>query len=544
MASFAVPAKPSATHAHRADASVDTPADDAREQQQLPPPLPYDEPDWSTLPPADTYSLEMLKSGVMLGSVPLTGKRFFVIGRLPVCDIELEHASISRYHCILQYSSQGHWLLFDCSGHGTLLNKTPIPKREHTRIRVGDQVRCGASTRLFVLQGPEDAPEPQPLDPASAEKAIEQDAEEEEKLQVSWGFGEDAVQDAWAGAQTDQYQIDEDAAYYKDPRKTLTTWLANRGQELSFDFEEDGHGPNKQFIARLLVPMTSEGFDSLPCQGIASRKREAERIACLEACAKLDAMHLLSGKTPGQVRQERMKALLGDKDDGDDDDSFFDRTHDKRADPGTKNNSGSSGPRIETYDTLLDKRRQLLAEIAALEHRIEEVDRLTAEVDQDDDVDAYLAHLQARDEAKGRSATKHEMRQSVQRLRKEVAQVDKLIKIAQPAHVTQASPASASPEIPNISAPTAVTVLPPASPTRPAATPSRAGPSSPPAKRRRMQEPPQEQRDDALPTRSPDVTMDMQQVAEDAPDEEDENWVPPTNQTGDGMTSLNAKYGY
>ena len=53
--------------------------------------LDYKEPDWAG-PPPDPTLVEIIKSGQILQQLVLKGKQFFVIGRLPVCDIELEHA--------------------------------------------------------------------------------------------------------------------------------------------------------------------------------------------------------------------------------------------------------------------------------------------------------------------------------------------------------------------------------------------------------------------------------------------------------------------
>ena len=59
------------------------------------------EPSWSGIATQD-YSLEIIKSGVSLDALKLT-KSFLVFGRLPECDVPMEHPSLSRYHAILQY---------------------------------------------------------------------------------------------------------------------------------------------------------------------------------------------------------------------------------------------------------------------------------------------------------------------------------------------------------------------------------------------------------------------------------------------------------
>ena len=60
------------------------------------PPLPYTEPAWGGQPPDTDYAFEILKNGTVVDTVPLTSRSYFVVGRLPVCDVTLEHPSISR----------------------------------------------------------------------------------------------------------------------------------------------------------------------------------------------------------------------------------------------------------------------------------------------------------------------------------------------------------------------------------------------------------------------------------------------------------------
>ncbi len=58
-------------------------------------PLPYQEPSWGGIPD-QLYSLEVIKNGSQVATIPLKDKSFFVVGRLANCDIILEHPSLSR----------------------------------------------------------------------------------------------------------------------------------------------------------------------------------------------------------------------------------------------------------------------------------------------------------------------------------------------------------------------------------------------------------------------------------------------------------------
>jgi hypothetical protein len=50
------------------------------------------------------------------------------------------------------------------SPHGTIVNKQRVPPQHFTKLRVGDQLKFGESTRTYVLLGPE---EPQSEPPKS-----------------------------------------------------------------------------------------------------------------------------------------------------------------------------------------------------------------------------------------------------------------------------------------------------------------------------------------------------------------------------------------
>lgn len=127
------------------------------------PPLKYTEPSWGGGPPDYAYALEMLKNGTIVDTVPLTQRSYFVVGRLPVCDVALEHPSISRYHAVIQYRSQagegesvgeeaGFYVHDLGSTHGTVVNKNKVPPKTYIRLRVGHVLKFGGSTRLFILQ--------------------------------------------------------------------------------------------------------------------------------------------------------------------------------------------------------------------------------------------------------------------------------------------------------------------------------------------------------------------------------------------------------
>ncbi len=140
---------------------------------------------------------------------------YLLIGRQEdEVDIHTEHPSCSRVHAALvrgndtlptpQSPCELH--LIDLgSTHGTFLNKSLLPKQTYQALNIGDVVRFGASTRLYVLSGPDDLM-PAEYDSANLQnlraKSERHDAEERNVIDMetapsfaTWGMGEDAVEE-------------------------------------------------------------------------------------------------------------------------------------------------------------------------------------------------------------------------------------------------------------------------------------------------------------------------------------------------------------
>eukprot|EP00775_Hariotina_reticulata_P006570 gene6570-6798_t len=102
------------------------------------------------------FGLEILKNGTLLSTQELNSQAFYTFGRSPTADVLLEHPTASRLHAVLQFKgASGEAFLYDCgSTHGTFLNRNRLKAQVMAPIRVGDTVRFGQSTRMYVLTGP------------------------------------------------------------------------------------------------------------------------------------------------------------------------------------------------------------------------------------------------------------------------------------------------------------------------------------------------------------------------------------------------------
>jgi pSer/pThr/pTyr-binding forkhead associated (FHA) protein len=99
-----------------------------------------------------------MREGVIIENIDLSKKEFYLVGRQgDICDITLDNPTISRKHAVVQHKDNGDIFLYDMgSTHGTFINKKIIPHKEYIKLKLGDMIRFGQSTRIFILEGPEE----------------------------------------------------------------------------------------------------------------------------------------------------------------------------------------------------------------------------------------------------------------------------------------------------------------------------------------------------------------------------------------------------
>jgi len=121
--------------------------------------VPFKEPDWIASPKHTAAYIEVIKSGEAIDKIQL-GKKATVLGRnADVCDVVLDHPSSSRKHAAIVHHKNGKLYLIDLqSGHGTFVDEVRIKPNSPMSLKEGMTIRFGASSRLYVVHGVEDAP--------------------------------------------------------------------------------------------------------------------------------------------------------------------------------------------------------------------------------------------------------------------------------------------------------------------------------------------------------------------------------------------------
>ncbi|XP_031279466.1 kanadaptin [Pistacia vera] len=116
--------------------------------------VPYKIPEWSG-PPCHKFYFEVLQDGSIVDQFDVCKKGAYMFGRAELCDFVLEHPTISGFHAVIQFKKSGDAYLYDVgSTHGTFINKNQVQKRVYVDLHVGDVVRFGQSSRLYIFQGP------------------------------------------------------------------------------------------------------------------------------------------------------------------------------------------------------------------------------------------------------------------------------------------------------------------------------------------------------------------------------------------------------
>lgn len=611
--------------------------------------VPYLEPNWSGHPPESGYTLEEIKTGTIANVHKLSGKSHFLVGRLPGCDITLEHPSLSRFHAILQYRSESSgdtpagFYLYDLeSTHGTFHNKNRCFPKTYYRLRVGHTLKFGCSTRLLILQGPPDDMDEESDLSVTELKAIasvraKKKAEDEENAAkrsskesgISWGISDDAEDERKTNPdEEDEVMPDmennpfavtgdgrHEKLYSSDPKKFLKSWFEKEGYtDLDFECTEKGFA---SFHCKIELPIDVMGTgETVVVAEVTHKGKKKDAIAqcALEACRLLDKYGVLSSSQSAQESAEAKKVRKWEENDyySSDEDEYLDRTkaiqdkREKRMKMAQK--SKPEETRVETFESLSAKQSAISKEISQAEQTLKDAQESlsvakTLKKTDNDDLDEYMEALSK--SGKGENATREnisKLKQSINKLKLDLEAVNKLLDLARPTPLPslvskshsdvvtaksskfsgimvgrrkgsgvvttlrklEASPLNRTKEIPSPKVQlgkedeSQLTIEPHKKeelqkPDHPKATEVTPKPVIPRVKEvfqkpvnPKAKTPKPEMKIQRIETNSPppEVVRPDSESDEDMEEFEDEVWLPPKDQTGDGKTSLNEKYGY
>ena len=140
-------------------------------------------------PPSSAFTVEVVKSGVVLETIALGSPRTHVtFGRHPDATSSSNIRRVRDALRVVQFKKDSNDVFaFDPgSTHGTFVNKRRLKKRMHAPIFVGDQIKFGESTRDYVIGGDETLMPEVGLTKRELEKAKEMQRRKTRRRRKKW----------------------------------------------------------------------------------------------------------------------------------------------------------------------------------------------------------------------------------------------------------------------------------------------------------------------------------------------------------------------
>ncbi|KAK1438944.1 hypothetical protein QVD17_04757 [Tagetes erecta] len=396
--------------------------------------VPYTIPPWSE-PPCHNYFLEVLKDGSIIHQFDVYEKGAYMFGRVDLCDFILEHPTISRFHAVLQFNKSGDAFLYDLSStHGTFINKNQVKKKVYVKLHVGDVLKFGHSTRLYIFQGPPDLMPPE-KDLKSVRNIKMRDERRDMEASLLRAKREAALADGIS------WGMDEDAVEENEDDLDEITWQTFKGQ-----LTEKQEKTREKVLKRLekIANMKKE-IDAIRAKDIAqggltqgqqtqiARNEQrmaqvAEELENLEETLNESIRESLGARV-GRVHGKKKGATADDEDEYmSDEDDFYDRTRKKPS-----KQKGADGKSVETADSLIEKKDTINKQIEEKRKLLDEEKNKVVPSNDDaaetgDELDAFMSGLS--------SQLVHDKTKSLQKelddLNSELERVVYLLKIADP----------------------------------------------------------------------------------------------------------------
>ncbi|KAL3526645.1 hypothetical protein ACH5RR_011301 [Cinchona calisaya] len=394
--------------------------------------VPYTIPPWSG-PPCHQYFLEVLKDGSIIDQFDVYKKGAYMFGRVDLCDFVFEHPTISRFHAVIQFKSNGEAYLYDLgSTHGTYVNKNEVKKTSYVELHVGDVLRFGHSSRLYIFQGPADLM-PSEADLKSMRNAkIRQEMHDMEasllraKLEasladgISWGMQEDAIEEA---------EVEVDEITWQTYKGKLTEKQEKTREKVIKRLEKIAH-MKKEIDAIRAKDIAQGGLTQGQQTQIARNEQRIsqimEELENLEETLNESIQESLGARAGKTFRGKRQGAAEdGEEDYTSDDDEFYDRT---QKPPKKKSGENQS---IETADSLLEKKEAILKEMEDTRKLLHDEDKRVQKnevAEEGDALDAYMSGVSSQLALD----KKDQLQKDLASLQSELDRVSYLLKIADP----------------------------------------------------------------------------------------------------------------
>lgn len=433
-------------------------------------------------------------------------------------------------------------------------------------------------------------------------KQEQQRLEEEERIRakeaegVSWGMVEDAEDEPDLSVNPFAVNTNEEL-FLDDPKKTLRGFFEREGLELEYKAEDL---PNQTFSCRVELPLDDENGRPIVAKVTHKGKKKDCVVQCaLEACRILDRHGVLR-----RANQEAAAVRRRKNSESDNEDDFLDRTGD--VEKKRKRKAQAQEESVRTYDELVEQEKEVQEKILELEAKIKQSKGVGAkkkgEEEEEMDLDDFMSQLK-KTETPVDKVEVRKWRLEQQTLQKDLKRVQRLIEITRPLEMPKLQKAAEemqevvkekeknvaedenvplkkgkveeteepvrdderSKETVKVAAVVAEISLKHDKPPNVVVNEKKAdsSPMPPPPKKILVNSPPKNNKPNKIAQQLEDEVqakkkarqrirnrkpvrdnVDIEETEEETDKEKFSDWLPPSNQTGDGTTSLNEKLGY
>ncbi|XP_043280168.1 kanadaptin isoform X2 [Venturia canescens] len=327
---------------------------------------------------------------------------------------------------------------FGCSQRKFIIQTPPEDMEEESEYSVTE---LKEQRRLLMLEREQQAKEEQ--ERAEEEERLRLEREENEG--IDWGMGEDADEETDL-TENPYASTNNEELFLDDPKKTLRGWFEREGHELQYETEEKGIG---QFLCWVDLPIDGAGGRSVRAEAIVKGKKKESVIQCaLEACRILDRHGVLRQATH-EARKRKTRNWEEEDFYDSDEDNFLDRTGtvEKKREQRMRQ-AGKLEEKVETYASLVEKHTSIVKKIADIEGRIKKSQKSKEDIEtsNEDALDAFMSSLNSNVYDK---AGIRKMKLELQSLRKEEESLMKLVNITKPANLPTLTSQQCSDDLPN-----------------------------------------------------------------------------------------------
>jgi pSer/pThr/pTyr-binding forkhead associated (FHA) protein len=381
----------------------------------------YEPPWWASCPPTPSpedasWKILEIKNGVVMQEYSLQDRPVTLFGREdpPQVHITTAHESCSRLHARIAFENRKNrvivWLRDLGSTHGTTVNGRRLPPESIGRseevdpsqapalkgsrgiiLNPGDIIRFGASTRMYVFEGPTQVTASPALASPSTAEAAETEVTGDDKTPsgkdggVNWGI---SIEDEGSQSEEDHDAVDLDSYLASHPLATNSHHHAAYEKIRALRYKLDNLQTECERIRRKGTEGLSAGQENQLSRNDARITEIREQIYDRERdlYEKL-TQNLRTGATSSRNDRRKRKAREQNGGDEDDLDVLYDRTKRPKEDEDDEPGRGTEAATEQSLVDHLGRLRKRLPEInsaserarlrlASLKHRIEQLQQV------------------------------------------------------------------------------------------------------------------------------------------------------------------------